>query len=123
MPTQTVPLPAHAVRLPILTPSDPVFEEIVAALWKTPLLGFDMGSAVVVGAAGVEGRVWVRANGRTWTLGSLDASLLALLIRLEPRRGSDLFADAFARASLEAEKRVAAVHAWSGRVRPTEDGE
>lgn len=119
----TAPSRAHAVRPAILAPSDPVFAEIIAALSATPLLGFDMGATVIVGDAGVEGRVWVRANGQTWTLTSLDASLIALMLRLEPFRAAGMFADAFVQASLQAERRVAAVHEWSGRIRPTEDGE
>lgn len=123
MPPQIAPSPAHAVRPALLHPTDPVFAEIITALSATPLLGFDMGATVIVGDAGIEGRVWVRANGQTWTLTSLDASLIALLVRLEPFRCAEMFADAFVQASLEAERRVAAVHAWSGRIRPTEDGE
>ena len=127
-------------RPAILAPSDPIFAEIIAALSATPLLGFDMGATVIVGDAGVEGRVWVRANvpaqaasgraasdsrprSKTWTLTSLDASLIALLIRLQAFRGAEMFADAFVQASLQAERRVTAVHAWSGQIRPTEDGE
>ncbi|ADL00675.1 hypothetical protein [Brevundimonas subvibrioides] len=133
--------PAHAVRRPILHPADDLFAEIIHALKAGPLLGFDMGSAAVVGASGVEGRVWIRvgdaraqaASGRaasdsalpmrTFTLTTLDASLLALLIRLDAMRGADLFADALVCGSIDAERRVEAIHRWSGRIRPTEDAE
>ena len=97
--------------------------EIIAALRDGPLIRFDMGSTAIVGPGGVEGRVWIRADGRTWCMSCLDASLLALLVRIEAFRAAGLLADALVRASIEAEHKVEAIHRWSGRVLPTEDGE
>jgi len=133
-------IPAHGVRQPVLHPADEaaqaarvrdvrdsreqdLFADIIRALKTGPLVGFDMGSTAVVGAAGVEGRVWIRADGRVFTLTTLDASLLALLVRIDAMRGADLFADALVRGSIDAERRVEAIHHWSGRIRPTEDAE
>ncbi len=120
---------AHAVRghyafdRPLVDTGFDSHTEVITALRGGPLVGFDMGSTAIVGAAGIEGRVWVRADGRTWSISCLDASLLALLVRIEAFRASDLLADALVRASIEAEHKVEAIHRWSGRVGPTEDGE
>lgn len=133
------PDPAHAVRHPEPR-GDDVFAQIRHALAATPLLGFDMGSTAVVGQTGIEGRVWVRAGltaqaaavrdgrdsgprTRTWTLTTLDAATFAIVMRCDAMRGASMFADAFALAAQDAERRVEAVHAWSGRIRPTEDVE
>lgn len=118
LPLQTDP--AHGVR-PFA--GDDVFAQIRHALAATPLIGFDMGSAAVVGDAGIEGRVWIRANGQTWTLTVLDAATFAIVMRVDDMRGAAMLADAFALAAQDAERRVAAIHAWSGRIRPTEDVE
>lgn len=96
--------------------------EIVLALRDGPMQSFHLATAAVVGGAGVEGRVVLRMRGETWSLAPIEAALVAILLRLEPLlRGADLFADAFCLASREAEAKVDAVHAWSRRIRPTED--
>ena len=97
--------------------------DIVTALRDGPLAGFDMGATAIVGPAGVEGRVWLRADGRTYSLTTLDASLVALLLRLEAFRAADTIADALITAATNAEGKVEAIHRWSGRVRPVDDGE
>lgn len=95
---------------------------IIAALRDRPMRDFQLGTAAMVTDAGVEGRIVVRIDGRRWSLATIEASLVALLIRLEPAlRGHDLFADAFCLAATEAENKVEAVHAWSRRIRPTVD--
>lgn len=113
----------HAFNLPLIDSGFGAHAEVVAALRDGPLRGFDMGATAVVGETSIEGRVWLRADGQLWTLTTLDASLLALLVRMERFRAADLLADALVRASIDAERRVDAIHRWSGRIRPTEDGE
>lgn len=96
--------------------------EIALALRDGPMRTFHLATAAVVGRTGIEGRVVLRMNGSTWSLAPIEASLVAILLRLEPQlRGADLFADAFCLASREAEAKVDAVHAWSRSIRPTED--
>lgn len=124
---------AHAVRKlfrPFVAPDlasdvwDQAAYEIIAALIAGGMRDFDIGTAAVITGRSVEGRVLVRMDGRNWSLPTLETALLALRIRLEPNlRGADLFADAFALASQEAEAKVAAVHDWSAGIRPTEDVE
>lgn len=113
----------QALNRPLVDTGLESHAEVIAALRDGPLVRFDMGSTAIVGPGGVEGRVWIRADGRTWSISCLDASLLALLVRIEAFRAADLLADALVQASIEAEHKVDAIHRWSGRVRPTEDGE
>lgn len=115
------PPSAHAVRP--APASDDVFARIRHALAVSPLLGFDMGSAAIIDDGQIAGRVWVRAGGQTFTLTTLDAATFAIVMRCDDMRGAAMFADAFALAAQDAERRVEAVHAWSGRIRPTEDVE
>ena len=120
---------AHGVRLassPDLGPSDcdRAADEILLALRTGPARTFDLTSAVVIVGAVMTPTVVVRMDGRSWTLPSLEAALLALRTRLEPGlRAADLFADAFCLASVQAEGKLAALHDWSAGVRPTEDVE
>ncbi len=118
-----------------------VHTEIIAALTHGPIRAFDLGSTVMVTAAGVEGRVWLRADGRTWSLALVDAAVLALLLRLEAGlRCGPLVADACGLAIRQASAKVDAIHAWrvgsggpgaderatsnlSGRIRPVDGDE
>lgn len=128
--------PAHAVRATAQLERDPepafatsknlhqdVFAQIRHALAVSPLIGFDMGTTAVIEDGAVAGRVWVRAGGKTWTLTTLDAATFAIVMRCDAMRGAAMFADAFALAAQDAERRVDAIHAWSGHIRPTEDVE
>lgn len=131
--TPTPDRTAHAVRA--LHPSSvPLFgqtdagdqaaDEIITALVAGGMRDFHLDTAAVITGAIIEGRVRVRMDGRIWSVPTLETALLALRIRLEPGlRAADLFADAFALASIEAEAKVAAVHDWSAGIRPTEDVE
>lgn len=120
---------AHAVRKPFAFPTpldawDQSADEIISALVAGGMHDFDIGTAAVITGRTVEGRVLVRMDGRNWSLPTMETALLALRVRLEPNlRGADLFADAFALASQDAEAKVAAVHDWSAGIRPTEDVE
>ncbi|WGM45263.1 hypothetical protein KOAAANKH_00124 [Brevundimonas sp. NIBR10] len=118
-----------------LTPSGrprPVVEardvaaELIAALGHgRPIAGFDMGSAVVIAGRMAEPRVWVRADGRTWTLTTIEAATVALRIRIAAFRAADLLADAFNRAIVEAEGRMDRLHSPfpEGLAPRIEDGE
>ena len=120
---------AHAVRTPFAFPPavdawDQAGDDIIATLIGGGMRDFDIGTAAIITGRSVEGRVLVRMDGRNWSLPTLETALLALRVRLEPKlRGADLFADAFALASQDAEAKVAAVHDWSAGIRPTEDVE
>ena len=116
--------PAHAVR-PFLAADfvgDP-FAQIRDTRAAHPLQGFDMGTTAVIAGSMIEGRVWVRANGKTWTLSVLDAATLALVMRCDDMRGAEAFAAAFARGAEVASRKVDELHTWSRQIRPTEDVE
>lgn len=140
------PPTAHAVRSPSvarqirdamlpaapLTPlpdrEEDVAGEIIACLRSGPIRDFDISTAAIVGKAGIEGRVIVRFGkdgaSQVRSLATIEASLTAILLRLEPDlRGHHLFADAFCLAAQEAENKVDAVHAWSRSIRPTDEAE
>lgn len=126
---------AHGGRTrPIFVPAviddyDRAGDDIIHGLLNGPLRSFDLAATVLISGAVIEPRVVVRMDGRTISLPSLEAALLALRIRLEPgpcggrMRGADLFADAFALASRQAEAKLARLHDWSAGVRPTQDVE
>lgn len=89
---------------------DHIPDEILAALRACRI--FDIGSAAVVGHAGIEGRVRVRIDDGRWSLATLEASVIALLLTVEADLPhADLFAAAFRRAAVDAECKVMAVHA------------
>ena len=120
---------AHAVRSPVFVPDaqsayDDAGDEILAALLTGAARTFDIDSTVVISGAEIRPMVFVRMNGRAWTLPSFEAAMLALRIRLSPDlRAADLFADAFCLASIQAENKLAQLHDWSAGVRPTQDVE
>lgn len=107
-----------------LSDCDDAGDEILLALRTGAARTFDLTSAVVIVGGVMTPTVVIRMDGRSWTLPSLEAALLALRTRLEPGlRAADLFADAFRLASVQAEGKLAALHDWSAGVRPTEDVE
>jgi hypothetical protein len=121
---------AHGVRArsvvvsALLDDYDFAGDQIIRGLHGGPARSFDLDTTVVVTGSAIEPRVVVRMDGSIWILPTLEAALLALRIRLEPGlRAADLFADAFALASRQAEARLAALHDWSAGVRPTQDVE
>lgn len=119
------PTPHRAVFVPaVLDAYDLAGDQIIQALLTGPARSFDIDATVVISGAVMTPTVIVRMDGRSWTLPSLEAALLALRIRLEPGlRAADLFADAFGLASRRAEARLTALHDWSAGVRPTQDVE
>lgn len=92
-------------------PRDLVPSEIIDALTARAVRVFDLRTAAVIGHAGVEGRIRVRIDDARWSLSPLEASLVAVLLRLGMGLAhADLFADAFCRAAIQAENKVEAVH-------------
>ncbi len=109
--------------VPVVSIDDDLLD-IIAQLHTAPIRSFDLSTAAVISGPFVEGRVCIRMDGRSWSLPTVSCSVLALLVRLErDLRACDLFADAFNAAVAQAEAKVDAVHAWSGRIRPTEGDE
>ncbi len=109
--------------VPVVSIDDDLLE-IIAQLHSAPIRSFDLSTAAVISGPFIEGRVCIRMDGRSWSLPTVSCSVLALLVRLErDLRACDLFADAFNAAVAQAEAKVDAVHAWSGRIRPTEGDE
>ncbi len=119
------PAPAHDFygAVPVVSIDDDLLD-IIAQLHSAPIRSFDLSTAAVISGPFIEGRVCIRMDGRSWSLPTVSCSVLALLVRLErDLRACDLFADAFNAAVAQAEAKVDAVHAWSGRIRPTEGDE
>ena len=119
------PAPAHDFygAVPVVSIDDDLLD-IIAQLHSAPIRSFDISTAAVISGPFIEGRVCIRMDGRSWSLPTISCSVLALLVRLErDLRACDLFADAFNAAVVQAEAKVDAVHAWSGRIRPTEGDE
>lgn len=113
--------PATDTSAPGENDAHDVVGELIAALGHgRPIVGFDMGATVLVSGRMVEPRIWVRADGRTWTLTLLEAGTAALRIRIAAFRAADLLADAFCRAMVRAERRMDEIHAVGPRF---EDGE
>jgi len=109
--------------VPVVSIDDDLLD-IIAQLHSAPIRSFDLSTAAVISGPFIEGRVCIRMDGRSWSLPTVSCSVLALLVRLErDLRACDLFADAFNAAMAQAEAKVDAVHAWSGRIRPTEGDE
>ncbi len=109
--------------VPVVSIDDDLLD-IIAQLHSAPIRSFDLSTAAVISGPFIEGRVCIRMDGRSWSLPTVSCSVLALLVRLErDLRACDLFADAFNAAVAQAEAKVDAVHAWSGRIRPTEGDE
>lgn len=96
---------AAAPREPAGGTDDPV-EQLIDALSTGRPRGFDMGVAVVVTGEAIEPRVWVRADGRTWSLTTLEAMAGAIRFRLAAFRAADRIADALAHAVRLAERRM-----------------
>lgn len=92
-------------------PRDVIPDEIIAALKARGLHRFDLRTAAVIGAAGVEGRIRVRIDDGRWSLCPLEASIVALMVRLDPDLShADLYADAFCLGARQADNAVEAVH-------------
>lgn len=95
-------------------PRDGIPDEIIFALKRRDLRVFDLRTAAVIGAAGTEGRVRVRIDDGRWALSPFEASIVALMIRLDPAIAhADLYADAFCLAATQAENKVEAVYIGS----------
>lgn len=76
--------------------------------------GFAMGATVVVTGRMVEPRVWVRAQGRTWALTTVEAGVAAIRCRIEaPALIGQRLAEAFNHAVRLAERRMDALNAAS----------
>lgn len=119
--TLPAPFPTFAAA-PVDDARDHIPDQILSALRRPRIRVFEIGAAAVVGAAGIEGRVRLRIDHQRWSLATIEASILAILLQVEPDlRGSDRFAAAFRLAAVMAEQKVAQVHAWSHQIRPTTD--
>lgn len=68
--------------------------------------GFGMGGTVVVSGPFLEPRVWVRADGRFWSLTTIEAGVAAIRCRVEGFRAGPRLADAFNYAVVCAERRM-----------------
>lgn len=92
-------------------PRDGIADEITHALKRRGLRVFDLRTAAVIGQAGTEGRIRVRIDDGRWSLSPLEASIVALMIRLDPALPhADLYADAFCLAATQAENKVEAIY-------------
>jgi hypothetical protein len=92
-------------------PRDGIPDEIIDALKARDLRVFDLRTAAVIGAGGTEGRIRVRIDDGRWSLSPLEASIVALMIRLAPDLShADLYADAFCLSAVQAENKVEAVY-------------
>ena len=81
--------------------------QVIGALRDRPMRDFALASLVQIDERGPRGMVVVRIDGSSWTLDTVEAACLAIAVRLAPGlRGADLFADAFALASREAEQKL-----------------
>lgn len=93
---------------------DHIPTEILAAL-RPPggrLRVFQIAPAAVIGQAGVEGRVRLRIDDGRWSLATVEASIIALLLTVDADvPHAQAFARAFRRAAIDAEARVDAVNA------------
>ncbi len=115
------PFPTFAAA-PVDDLRDHVPDQVLSALRRARIRVFEIGSAAVVGAGGIEGRVRLRIDHQRWSLATIEASIVAILLQVEPDlRGSDRFAAVFRLAAVMAEQKVAEVHAWSHQIRPTTD--
>lgn len=93
-------------------PRDHIPDQVLAALRRPRIGVFEIGAAAVIGHAGVEGRVRLRIGDGRWSLATIEASIVAVLLQVEPDlRGADRFAAAFRLAAVMAEQKVAEVHA------------
>ncbi len=75
--------------------------------------GFGMGGMVVVSGPFLEPRVWVRADGRFWSLTTVEAGVAAIRCRVEGFRAGSRLADAFNIAVRVAERRMDELNAVS----------
>lgn len=101
---------------------DDIPDQIITALRARRLRVFEMGTAAVITDAGVEGRIRLRIDDGRWSLATVEASVIALLLTVDPDLPhASTFAHAFRRAAVDAELKVEALNAWSRAVRPTED--
>ena len=110
-------------------PRDGIPDKITGALKRRGLRVFDLRTAAVIARLGdvgsggpvradehrpasvTEGRVRVRIDDGRWALSPFEASIVTLMIRLDPDlRHANLYADAFCLAAVQAENKVAAVH-------------
>jgi len=117
----TAPFPTFAAA-PVDDARDHVPDQVLSALRRSRIRVFEIGAAAVVGPGGIEGRVRLRIDNGRWSLATIEASIVAILLQVEPElRGADRFAAAFRLAAVMAEQKVAEVHAWSHQIRPTTD--
>lgn len=111
-------------------------DQVIRALRDRPMRGFALDSlAVIDGAAGrvgsggptgpttaAQAKVRLRIDDAVWTLDTVEAACLSIAVRLEANlRGADLFADAFALASREAEQKLEGLRRFGGDV-PVKEG-
>lgn len=105
--------PAPA-RPPVEDVHAPVDDLVRALSVRLRPEGFDMGATVVVSGRMIEPRVWVRANGRTWTLTTVEAGVAAIRCRLEaPALIGARLAEALNQAVRLAEQKLERLHAAS----------
>lgn len=132
---------AHAVRplpqpisdplwaaTPALDPFDTAQDRLLLALRREPLRDFDVVVTAVVAGPAVDGRVVAHVNGENFPLTIMEASVAAILLRLEPADGPnagalDRVADALCLGARLAGDKVDAIHAWSQSIRPTDEAE
>ena len=87
--------------------------EIMTALSHRPVRDFALNAMAEVEGDAIRGVVRLRMNGRAWRLDTIEATLLAIHVRLAPDMpGRDLFADGLSMASREAEQKVDALRRY-----------
>lgn len=98
-------------------------DQVIRALRERPMRGFALDSLVQIDDRGPRGVVVLRIDGSSWTLDTVEAACLAIAVRLAPDlRSADLFADAFALASREAEQKLEGLRRFGVAVRTAEGG-
>lgn len=109
-----MPRPVDPRRDPAAGDDSPLDDLVGALSARLRPEGFDMGATVVVSGRMIEPRVWVRANGRTWTLTTIEAGVAAIRCRLEaPALIGSRLAEALSQAVRLAEQKLERLHAAS----------
>ena len=127
---------AHAVRAPsdlaagrwAAVPgdgaTDSVIDRLLIALRRDRLEVFDIVPTAVVTGDRVQARVVVHVNGANYPMGADDASVVSILMRLEPGiAAAEEIADGLCLGARLACARVEDLHAWSRNLRPTHEAE
>jgi len=132
----TSPDTAHAVRIRPAPVTDPLWvdpvdtaqDRLLHALRRAPLRDFDVVVTAVIDGAAIDGRVVAHVNGDNFPLTIMEASVAAIILRLEPADGPNAgalerVADALCLGARLAADKVDGIHRWSRSIRPLDGDE